>query len=689
MVVETVETKYENEETFKDLKDRIDRLIPTINSLHGHGEELSQILDKLRNSFDELGSAIEAVNNQAWITKYINSKDNASSLDKSWKKLDGIINEAGFVLTVDIRNWQKSEAQRTAFSKLEPPHDTTFNSDMRRHSGGRTCLEATRGKVLEQIHSWVESDPGRLFWLHGPAGSGKSTLSHTIAEYYSRPNKNLLGASFFFSRGFLSNTDILFKTIAFQLGHQHSILRQAIAGAIIEDTTILHTKANQLEKLILDPISKTATFLPSRLVVVIDAIDECDSDDAASEVIKLLATSLSSYSAPLPLRFLVTCRPEKHLYNLFMQPSTSSNACRLDLFDFDAGQDISLYITDELGKFLSSTDIDFLVQISEGLFIAASTVIRFLRPSPTLRLQEVRLGSDGLSGLDNLYQLIMKTAVREVPVPREQESFRVIIGAIILASARLSMQALLDLLQLHLEIKELVLDGLRSVVHVPGTPNDVVHAFHSSFHDFLVNPKYNKTAWFINTAKYHGVLARSCLERMMNQLERDKCHLQKHTKKNRDAEVKEKVKLLPGDLVYASRYWAGHFAKSKQDDSLLALLTKFALEHLLHWIEILCLLDCLSEGVDALQTTIESLKSYKNVLPKLIPLLSDAVHFLTDFHGLLAISAMHTYVTALPLSPRNSALYKHYGEKLEFVNMATTYHKEERANHGGPDPSKN
>lgn len=29
------------------------------------------------------------------------------------------------------------------------------------------------------------------------------------------------------------------------------------------------------------------------------------------------------------------------------------------------------------------------------------------------------------------------------------------------------------------------------------------------------------------------------------------------------------------------------------------------------------------------------------------------------------------------------------GEKLEFVNMATTYHKEERANHGGPDPSKN
>jgi len=153
----------------------------------------------------------------------------------------------------------------------------------------------------------VESDAGRLFWLHGPAGSGKSTLSHTIAEYYSWPNKNLLAASFFFSRGYLSNIDILFQTIAFQLGLQHSILQQAIASAIIEDPMILYTKKDQLERLILDPVFKMASFLPSRLVVVIDALDECDADDAASDVITLLATSLSSYTASLLLRFLVTC----------------------------------------------------------------------------------------------------------------------------------------------------------------------------------------------------------------------------------------------------------------------------------------------------------------------------------------------------------------------------------------------
>ena len=472
---------------------------------------------------------------------------------------------------------------------------------MRKDSGGRTCLEDTRSDVLKEIHKWVESDAGSLFWLHGPAGSGKSTISHTIAEYYNRPNKNLLAASFFFSRGHLSNSDVLFRTIAYQLGCQYSILVEAISSAIIDLRTKPDTKANQLKRLILDPISKKAEFLPSRLLVIIDALDECDSKDAAFGVIELLATTLSSYTTPLPLRFLISCRPENHLYD-FIQQSTN----RLDLSDVDAKQDISLYLKDELGKHLTSTDIDFLVQFSEGLFIAASTVVRFLRRSPKLRFREVR--SHGLSKLGDLYELIMTRAMEET-LPSEQESFRTIIGTIVLASARLSMQTLLDLLRHDQEIKALVLDELRSVIHIPDTPTGVVHVFHSSFHDYLVNPNCITTPWFIDTAKYHGVLARSCLERMGDQLKKDICHLQKHTKKNRDADVQKKVKSLPGDLVYASRYWAGHFAKSKQDDTLLALLTKFVLEHLLHWIEVLCLLDCLSEGVDALQTTTESLVS--------------------------------------------------------------------------------
>ena len=43
----------------------------------------------------------------------------------------------------------------------------------------------------------------------------------------------------------------------------------------------------------------------------------------------------------------------------------------------------------------------------------------------------------------------------------------------------------------------------------------------------------------------------------------------------------------------------------------------------------------------------------------------------------LSLSAMHIYVSALPLLPRDSAIYKHYGEGLIYVRMATTYHEKE------------
>jgi hypothetical protein len=70
-------------------------------------------------------------------------------------------------------------------------------------------------------------------------------------------------------------------------------------------------------------------------------------------------------------------------------------------------------------------------------------------------------------------------------------------------------------------------------------------------------------------------------------------------------------------------------------------------------------------------------------MPKLIlkPLLTDAVHFLEDFHGLHAVSAMYAYIIVLSLSPRYST-FKHYEEELTFATTATMYYERERENHG-------
>ncbi|KAG8866013.1 F-box/WD repeat-containing protein 9, partial [Tulasnella sp. 332] len=84
------------------------------------------------------------------------------------------------------------------------------------------CLEGTRTRILHDIRDWIfntNSDPLQIFWLYGLAGTGKSTIAHTISEYCAAAGN--LGASFFFSRDQADRTDgrRVFSTIAFQLAY--------------------------------------------------------------------------------------------------------------------------------------------------------------------------------------------------------------------------------------------------------------------------------------------------------------------------------------------------------------------------------------------------------------------------------------------------------------------------------------
>jgi len=47
----------------------------------------------------------------------------------------------------------------------------------------KVCLEGTREELLKEICDWIndtEEDTPRIFWLHGPAGTGKSSIAHTL-----------------------------------------------------------------------------------------------------------------------------------------------------------------------------------------------------------------------------------------------------------------------------------------------------------------------------------------------------------------------------------------------------------------------------------------------------------------------------------------------------------------------------
>ncbi|KAI0658902.1 hypothetical protein C8Q70DRAFT_897353, partial [Cubamyces menziesii] len=155
-----------------------------------------------------------------------------------------------------------------------------------------------------------------ILWLHALAGSGKSTIALTVAGWWEKDG--LLGASFFCARdGDRSNINCIFRTIAYQLALCSPAFREHLTK-VLETTPDLYSSnpTRQLEKLIVEPLeavradAKSEITLPTRIAIVIDALDECKDDAAVSTILKSLALYIARLS---PLKFLITSRPEVNI----------------------------------------------------------------------------------------------------------------------------------------------------------------------------------------------------------------------------------------------------------------------------------------------------------------------------------------------------------------------------------------
>ena len=92
------------------------------------------------------------------------------------------------------------------------------------------CFEDTRAAIINKIMEWVD-DPScpPIFWLHGGAGTGKSTIARTIGV--SAKKAGYITASFFFSgvgTAGLRDPAYVFPTLAHQLAASPKALNRII-----------------------------------------------------------------------------------------------------------------------------------------------------------------------------------------------------------------------------------------------------------------------------------------------------------------------------------------------------------------------------------------------------------------------------------------------------------------------------
>jgi ABC-type molybdenum transport system ATPase subunit/photorepair protein PhrA len=146
---------------------------------------------------------------------------------------------------------------------------------------------------LERIRAWTDGDDERhIFWLSGWAGTGKSTIARTVAREYYDADRWI--ASFFFSRGGgdVSHAGKFASTIAKQLTDKSQDFNDLVQKAISKDQGIVQrVLTDQWKELIVRPLSKLeAGSLQSSLIIVIDALDECEESEIG-HVFQLLANT--------------------------------------------------------------------------------------------------------------------------------------------------------------------------------------------------------------------------------------------------------------------------------------------------------------------------------------------------------------------------------------------------------------
>jgi WD40 repeat protein len=518
---------------------------------------------------------------------------------------------------------------------LDSLPEASFDGANKQHLS--LCLPNTRREVLAQIRRWADGDgEKRIYWLKGMAGTGKSTIALTVAREYS--GKKRLGASFFFSRGGgdLASTRRFVATIAAQLAETSVELRRRIADAAASNRRIRGLGLyDQWERLILQPLAQVGKdSFPHPLVVVLDAMDECDNNDDVSLLVRCLAAAVAVEH--VNIRVFVTSRPDQPINLGFDGISTDAHQDYIlhDIEKSIVDQDLTVYYKHELTQitrtfcldtaFLSDDTIQKLVRNSCGLFIYAATACRFVRDGGPLACERLsrltsaeRLPARAETELDRMYRTVLEYSLHgrfdRDEMASLQGRFHRVVGTIVVLFDALSPVSLAMLIAESKDKITSTLGSLHSLLDVPEQEGRLIRLLHPSFREFLLDRHRCSSAMFcIEATKAHGQLFDSCLAIMSGHLRRNMCGLRRPGTRAGDIPRSDVDKNIPSAVQYACRYWVHHLQRSDVDPGEHPRIVDFFRSKFLAWLETLALTGRLADGI-------AMVKLLEDILPVSVP----------------------------------------------------------------------
>ena len=520
-------------------------------------------------------------------------------------------------------------------SKIDLPFAEGAAFDSHADELDARCHPDTREDLLCEINEWAHDPDGKcIFWLKGMAGTGKSTIARTVAERFNVDN--ILGASFFFKRGEgeRGNASRLFTTIALDLVQKVPALVPYVKSAIESEPRISSKSLkDQFEKLIFGPLSQAtqSSTQIATLVIVVDALDECEREGDIRTIIRLLLQTRRLQTVHICI--FLTSRPELPIRLEFQNISADAHQDLVlqDIPPRTIEHDISVYFMYELARIKKeyndrrSTNswlppdwpgdeiIQTLTKMAVPLFIFAATVCRFVgnrRWDPKSQLANfLEQSSSHASSLERTYLPVLQQWIDGCPDGDKENlgrKFRQIVGTIVILADPLSTLSLANLLAISKEDIDSVLDDLHSVLSIPSDQDFPVRLLHLSFRDFLLG--FKEETWFrVDEIMTHEMMATRCREQM-GCLRENMCSVDPPGKLRHEISIETLDRCLPRHIRYACQYWVHHLKESGGQIHDHDAVHEFLKQHFLHWLEVLSLMGKISESiglVDTLQRLVE------------------------------------------------------------------------------------
>ncbi len=275
---------------------------------------------------------------------------------------------------------------------------------------------------------------------------------------------------------------------------------------------------DQWERLILLPLAQVGKdAFPHPVVVVLDALDECDNKDDVSLLVRCLAAAVAVEH--VDIRVFVTSRPDQPINLSFdgIPTDVHQDFILHDIEESIVDQDLTVYYKHELTQitrtlrldtaFLSDDTIQNLVRKSCGLFIYAATACRFVRDGGLLageRLSHLtsaeRLPARAETELDRMYTTVLEYSLHARFDPDEMASlqglFRRVVGAIVVLFDALSPASLAMLIAESKDKITSTLGSLHSLLDVPEQEGRLIRLLHPSFREFLLDRQRCSNAMF-------------------------------------------------------------------------------------------------------------------------------------------------------------------------------------------------